>query len=104
MLEPVLQLAVGRAVEVEPAVAEAVAARLGIEPTEIEVLFDEGQQRTHAQAITRAAKAFANTLATCAQMTAREQAEAAWTPTGPYTVDELEDQIREDRGMAPLGR
>jgi hypothetical protein len=60
-------------------------------------------QRTHAQAVTRAAKAFANTLATCAQMTAREQAEAAWTPTGP-PIDELEDRIRARRGMAPLER
>ncbi|MFW6870046.1 hypothetical protein ACOACQ_21865 [Nocardioides sp. CPCC 206347] len=47
----------------------------------------------------RAAIAFASTLATCAQMTPREPAEAAWTPTSPYTVAQLEDLIREDRGM-----
>lgn len=58
-------------------------------------------ERTREQAVERAAIAFANTLATCAQMTPREQAEAAWTPTSPYTVDELEDLIREDRGMEP---
>ncbi|WP_165764035.1 hypothetical protein [Nocardioides sp. PD653] len=37
-----------------------------------------------------------------AQMTPREQAEAAWTPTSTHTVDELEDLIRAERGMAPL--
>lgn len=37
-----------------------------------------------------------------AQMTPREQAEAAWTPTSTHTVEELEDLIRADRGMAPL--
>lgn len=46
-----------------------------------------------------AAKAFVNTLATCAQMTPREQAEAAWSPTSPYSVEELEDRIRVRRGM-----
>jgi hypothetical protein len=35
----------------------------------------------------------------CARMTPREQAEAAWTPTSPLTVAELEDQIRADRGL-----
>lgn len=58
--------------------------------------------RTREQAIDRAATAYAELLATCAQMTPREQAEAAWTPTSPYTVDELEDQIRIERGMAPI--
>lgn len=57
--------------------------------------------RTRAQAIERAGIAYANTLATCAQMTPREQAEAAWTPTSPHTVDQLEDLIRERRGMEP---
>lgn len=37
-----------------------------------------------------------------AKMTPREQAEAAWTPTSPYTVDELEDRIRVRRGMPPI--
>lgn len=46
-----------------------------------------------------------------AQMTPREQAEAAWTPTlsaasnGELrSVDDLEDLIRQERGMAPLDR
>jgi hypothetical protein len=60
--------------------------------------------RTRAQAIARAGKALAEGLATCADLTPREQAEAAWTPTSPYTVDELEDQIRARRGMSPLNR
>lgn len=64
----------------------------------------EGQPRTFEQAIDRAATAFVNGLATCAQMTPREQAEAAWSPTSPFTVDQLEDRIRADRGMDPLPR
>lgn len=39
--------------------------------------------------------------AACAQMTPREQAEAAWTPTSPLTVDELEDRIRVERRLLP---
>lgn len=35
-------------------------------------------------------------------MTPREQAEAAFTPTSRFTVDELEDLIRIDRGMEPI--
>ncbi|MBM7508716.1 hypothetical protein JOE61_002530 [Nocardioides salarius] len=35
------------------------------------------------------------------QMTPREQAEAAWTPTCRRSVDELEDLIRVQRGLAP---
>lgn len=46
--------------------------------------------------------AMAESAVACAQMTPREQAEAAWTPTSPHTVDELEDLIRADRGMAPV--
>lgn len=53
--------------------------------------------------IDAAGKAFANALATCAEMTPREQAEAAYTPTGP-PVDELEDRIRAERGLPPLQR
>lgn len=60
--------------------------------------------RTSAQAVSRAGTAFANALATCAQMTPREQAEAAWSPTARLTVDELEDRIRARRGMAPAQR
>lgn len=54
------------------------------------------------QAITTAARALANGRATEAQMTPREHAEGAWTPTSPYTVDQLEDLIRADRGMPPI--
>lgn len=60
--------------------------------------------RTREQAIGRAAEAFANLLLTCERMTPREQAEAAWTPTSPYCVDELEDRIRAKRGMEPVHR
>jgi hypothetical protein len=59
--------------------------------------------RTHAQSIERAAAVIASGLQTCAQMTPREQAEAAHTPDGP-SVDELEDRIRARRGMTPLNR
>lgn len=45
--------------------------------------------------------AMAESAIACEQMTPREQAEAAWTPTSPYTVDELEDRIRARRGMQP---
>lgn len=58
--------------------------------------------RTREQALDRAATAYAELLATCEQMTPREQAEAAWSPTSRFSVDELEDQIRADRGMPPI--
>lgn len=61
-------------------------------------------RRTRAQAIDAACEAFAQLLVTAAQMTPREQAEASWSPTSRFTVDELEDQIRADRGMPPLHR
>lgn len=61
-----------------------------------------GPQRTREQAIDRAATAYANVLATCAEMTPREQAEAAWTPGSARSVDDLEDLIRADRGMPPI--
>jgi len=60
--------------------------------------------RTREQAIARAGKALAQGLATIRDMTPREQAEAAWTPTSPYSVDELEDRIRARRGMESLNR
>lgn len=40
----------------------------------------------------------------CDQMTPREQAEAAWTPTSRASVDELEDRIRAERGLPPIDR
>lgn len=55
--------------------------------------------KTRAQAVASAgAKLAASDLAQ-AQMTPREQAEAAWTPTSRFSVDELEDLIRAERGM-----
>lgn len=60
--------------------------------------------KTEQECIEAAGAVLAASWAACAQMTPREQAEAAWTPTSPYTVDELEDLIRADRGMAPADR
>lgn len=54
------------------------------------------------EAIASAGAKLAASDIACAQMTPREQAEAAWTPTSPYSVDELEDRIRVRRGMAPI--
>lgn len=63
----------------------------------------QAAQRREA-AIRAAGEAFARGRAAQALKTPREQAEAAWTPTSPYSVDELEDQIRADRGAPPLDR
>jgi hypothetical protein len=57
---------------------------------------------TREQALDSFGAVIAASDAACAQMTPREQAEAAWTPTSPHTVDELEDLIRADRGLAPI--
>lgn len=38
------------------------------------------------------------------QMTPREQAEAAWSPSSRYSIDQLEDLIREQRGYPALNR
>lgn len=59
---------------------------------------------TRDQAISNAARDLATSDLACAQMTPREQAEAAWTPTSRFTVDELEEQIRMWRGMPPRSR
>lgn len=61
------------------------------------------RRQTREEAIAAAAAVLATSNAACAQMTPREQAEAAWTPTSPYTVDELEDRIRAQRGLSPDG-
>lgn len=37
-----------------------------------------------------------------AQMTPREQAEAAWTPTSKDSVEQIEDRIRVRRGLTPI--
>lgn len=49
------------------------------------------------EAITQAGRVLADSDRACAQMTPREQAEAAWTPTSPFSVEELEAQIRAER-------
>lgn len=61
-------------------------------------------ERTQEQAIDNAARDLAHARATNAQLTPREQAERAWHNTSPYSIDELEDQIREKRGLPPLDR
>lgn len=60
--------------------------------------------RTRQQAIDRFCDAIVVTMQAAADMTPREQAEAAWSPASRYTVDELEDLIRAERGMEPLRR
>lgn len=59
---------------------------------------------TEAECIQAAGAVLADSDAACAQMTAREQAEAAWHPGSRKSVDELEDQIRADRGMPAVNR
>jgi hypothetical protein len=59
---------------------------------------------SRSAAIASAGAKLATARLACAQMTPREQAEAAWTPTSPYTVDQLEDRIRARRGMEPRAR
>lgn len=54
---------------------------------------------TRAAAIQTAGSKLATSDMAIALMTPREQAEAAWTPTSRFSVDELEDLIREQRGM-----
>jgi hypothetical protein len=56
------------------------------------------------EAIARAGKTFAAGRRATAQMTAREQAVAAWTPTYDGTVDDLEERIRRRRGLPPVDR
>jgi len=52
---------------------------------------------TREQAIHHAARILAASTTGCAAMTPREQAEAAWTPTSAYTVEQLETLIRQRR-------
>lgn len=54
---------------------------------------------TREEAIAKAGQTVARMIATVAQMTPRQQAEAAWTPTCGVTVDELEQEIRVKRGL-----
>ena len=59
---------------------------------------------TEQECIDAAGRVLAEADLAIARMTPREQAEAAWTPTCPLSVDELEDQIRADRGLSPVHR
>lgn len=59
---------------------------------------------TRAEAVASAGAKLAASDMAIAQMTPREQAEAAWTPTSRLSVDELEALIREERGMEPRAR
>jgi hypothetical protein len=56
-------------------------------------------QPTKEQAIRAAGEVLAAGRVAAQQMTPRELAEAAWTPTCGMSVDELEEQIRAERGM-----
>jgi len=57
---------------------------------------------TYEEAIAAAGDLAAEQFLACQSMTPREQAEAAYTPTSRYSVDELEDLIREERGLEPI--
>lgn len=57
--------------------------------------------RTREQAIKNVAQIWVAGAVAAVQRTPREQAEAAWTPTCGLSVDDLEDQIRLDRGLPP---
>lgn len=56
------------------------------------------------EAITRAGAVLAASDDAIAQMTPREQATAAWTPTSSVSVEQLEDRIRRERGLEPRAR
>lgn len=53
---------------------------------------------TREEAIRRAGEHLADGALACQQMTPREQAESAWTPTCRRSVDELEQMIMIERG------
>lgn len=57
---------------------------------------------TRRECVERAGRALAAGLVAAESMTPRELAERCWTPTSTKSVDELEDEIREERGMAPI--
>jgi Ser/Thr protein kinase RdoA (MazF antagonist) len=58
---------------------------------------------TREEAVATAGRVAAQMEAVAAQMTPRQLAEASWSPTSRYTVDELEAEIRADRGF-PVAR
>lgn len=59
---------------------------------------------TRSESVAAAGRALAATRAAQAGMTPREQAEAAWEPTCGKTVEDLEDQIRDQRGLPRINR
>lgn len=56
---------------------------------------------TRQECIAQAGRVLAQARADLAVLSPREQAEAAYTPSGP-SVDEIEDRIRVRRGMTPI--
>ena len=63
----------------------------------------KGPWITREEAIRRAGDHLADEVLAIQHLTPREQAEASWTPTSRYSVDELEDLIRAERGYPPKG-
>ena len=63
---------------------------------------DESAPRTYEEGIRRAAQALVDAHATNALLTPREQAERAMHATCEYSVDELEDMVRAQRGLPPI--
>lgn len=63
----------------------------------------EHRPPTREECLRAAGRALAEARAICAGMTPREQAEAAYQPGGK-SIDELEDLIRQQRGLVPLDR
>lgn len=61
-----------------------------------------GRRPTRDECIRAAGHLLAQMQVDVLEMTPREQAEAAWTPTSGLTVDELEDRIRVRRGLDPI--
>lgn len=57
---------------------------------------------TRAQVVAAAGDLAAEQHLARLAMTPREQAEAAWTPGCGHTVDQLEAEIREERGLPAL--
>jgi hypothetical protein len=55
--------------------------------------------KTREECLDDFARALAESEAICAGMSPREQAEAAWTPASPHSVDELEASIRLRRAL-----
>ena len=60
--------------------------------------------RPSQAAIDAAGEVFAVLCDTADRMAPRELAEASWTPTSRFTVDQLEDRIRRERGLPPIQR